>query len=188
MTTLTIEKDARRYYIIGNTFALKDSIKSAGCKWDGDRRAWWTSKQDIAESIVGKACSVAPAKKAGDDSISTSAEVVIGRAKYQGKTYYLLFDGHAKSDGRRIVKLAFRDGSKVFWAKEISAVQVLATYQKPKSIDDLQAYAEKARKTEAGESGHFKRCRCCGGSIIDAPHHRAMNGYCGSCAFDEFDC
>jgi hypothetical protein len=31
-------------------------------------------------------------------------------------------------------------------------------------------------------------CRGCGGPIRDASHHRAMEGYCGSCAFDEFDC
>lgn len=31
------------------------------------------------------------------------------------------------------------------------------------------------------------RCRGCRGPIVDAPHHRAMEGYCGGCAFDEFD-
>jgi formamidopyrimidine-DNA glycosylase len=31
-------------------------------------------------------------------------------------------------------------------------------------------------------------CRDCGGPIVDARHHRAMHGYCGACAFDEFDC
>ena len=31
------------------------------------------------------------------------------------------------------------------------------------------------------------RCRGCGGPIRHAPHHRAMDGYCGYCAFDEFD-
>ena len=31
-------------------------------------------------------------------------------------------------------------------------------------------------------------CRGCGGPIRDAAHHRAMSGYCGYCAFDEFDC
>lgn len=31
------------------------------------------------------------------------------------------------------------------------------------------------------------RCRECGGPLRDSAHHRAMEGYCGSCAFDEFD-
>jgi len=31
-------------------------------------------------------------------------------------------------------------------------------------------------------------CRGCGGPVVHASHHRAMAGYCGHCAFDEFDC
>jgi len=31
-------------------------------------------------------------------------------------------------------------------------------------------------------------CRGCRGPIRNAPHHRAMGGYCGYCAFDEYDC
>ena len=31
-------------------------------------------------------------------------------------------------------------------------------------------------------------CRNCKGVVRDAPHHRAMGGLCGSCAFDEYDC
>lgn len=32
------------------------------------------------------------------------------------------------------------------------------------------------------------RCRECGGPIRNAPHHKAMGGLCGQCAFDEYDC
>ena len=32
------------------------------------------------------------------------------------------------------------------------------------------------------------RCRECHGPIKDAPHHKAMGGLCGECAFDEYDC
>lgn len=32
------------------------------------------------------------------------------------------------------------------------------------------------------------RCRDCREPIRDAPHHRAMGGLCGTCAFDEYDC
>lgn len=31
------------------------------------------------------------------------------------------------------------------------------------------------------------RCRGCKGPIRHAKHHRAMGGYCGSCAHDEYD-
>lgn len=32
------------------------------------------------------------------------------------------------------------------------------------------------------------RCRECGGALVSVPHHRAMGGLCGQCAFDEYDC
>lgn len=38
-----------------------------------------------------------------------------------------------------------------------------------------------------GGSGYGSRCKGCRGPIADARHHRAMGGYCGSCAFDEYD-
>jgi hypothetical protein len=38
-----------------------------------------------------------------------------------------------------------------------------------------------------GRSSNDK-CRECGGPLVSAPHHRAMGGLCGSCAFDEYDC
>lgn len=48
--------------------------------------------------------------------------------------------------------------------------------------------ATPARRARIGAPRAGGRCRGCRGEIADAPHHRAMHGYCGSCAFDEFDC
>ncbi len=39
-----------------------------------------------------------------------------------------------------------------------------------------------------GERRHGRGCKGCRGPVVDSSHHRAMEGYCGSCAFDEFDC
>lgn len=41
-----------------------------------------------------------------------------------------------------------------------------------------------ARSDKPARSGVCRECR---GPLIHASHHRAMNGYCGNCAFDEFD-
>lgn len=53
--------------------------------------------------------------------------------------------------------------------------------------DDRPAYR---RSSGSGRSGGRRSggCAGCGGPVRDAAHHRAMEGYCGSCAFDEFDC
>jgi len=58
----------------------------------------------------------------------------------------------------------------------------------------VYGYIKPSVKPSNGSNGHHKpssghngRCRGCHGQIKDAPHHRAMQGYCGECAFDEFD-
>jgi hypothetical protein len=91
-------------------------------------------------------------------------------AFYKGKRYRLEFLGPT-AYGRR-AKLAFLDGSKSFWVD--AALVTEATGQ-----DGGDARA--ARRRNGG------RCVECGGPVEDAPHHRAMEGYCGSCAFDEYD-
>jgi hypothetical protein len=53
MTGITISKEGRRFYLVGNTYAIKDGLRSAGAHWDGDRKAWWTSKLDVAERFTG---------------------------------------------------------------------------------------------------------------------------------------
>jgi hypothetical protein len=42
------------------------------------------------------------------------------------------------------------------------------------------------RPSDLQYSGN-RLCRGCGGYVRHAPHHRAMNGFCGHCAFDEYD-
>jgi len=116
----------------------------------------------------------------GDSNVSGPFESTVnqilsegyGVAKYKGRKYRLLFYGNTKY-GKR-AKLQFWDGSKEFWV-DAGKVTVL---EKPGR--NPREYAHRAR-------GLRGRCRDCGGEIVDAPHHRAMAGLCGECAFDEFD-
>lgn len=67
------------------------------------------------------------------------------------------------------------------WNSERKVWEVpAAAYQRAKAIVDG------ARSSRSRRSSY--RCRGCGGPLRDASHHRAMGGYCGYCAFDEFDC
>ena len=38
-----------KYYISGNTYAVKDAIKALGCRWDAGRKAWYTTDSAVAE-------------------------------------------------------------------------------------------------------------------------------------------
>lgn len=88
------------------------------------------------------------------------------QVNYKGRTYNLVWEGNTKYGPR--CKLAFtNDPSKEFWVAQNVVTAVRST-----------SYSRGSRRG----------CKGCGGQVVDARHHRAMDGYCGSCAFDEFDC
>lgn len=130
--TITIERIGRRSYIRGNTYAFKDKLRGAGANWDAEQRCWWISNKDKAEAVV------AEINAAGGDREQSSAPekitddtVVAGKARYQGREYLLLWDGMTKRGGHA-AKLAFRDGSKVFWA-DYAEVEVVKRYAERRS-------------------------------------------------------
>lgn len=103
---------------------------------------------------------------------ATASPKTAAAACYKGRTYRLLWQGATKY-GRR-AHLAFLDGSKDFWVDAASVT----------IVDGVPPASSRSSSPRAASG----RCRGCRGPIVDAPHHRAMGGYCGQCAFDEFDC
>lgn len=179
--SITLSTEGRRIYVVGNTYPIKDQLRSSGCKWDSASKRWWagTTKRAELEALVAGAVSApaAPREEVTGDNL-----LVKGRATYQGKTYYLVWAG-ATSRGHA-VKLAFRDGSKVFWARDAAAVSVVAEYARPKTIGSLREYAQRAKETTA----EFGSCECaeCGRRstrLIDAADSSGLvAGVCGRCA------
>lgn len=86
--SITIEKAGARLYFVGNTFGCKDKLKSLGCHWDGDRRAWWIGAKKEAEArallaelngvVVTAAASVGLAS-------NTPAAIVAGKLEDEGR-------------------------------------------------------------------------------------------------------
>lgn len=156
---ITIEQVARRLYFRGNTYPVKDQLSAAGATWDGEQKAWWvgSGKRDLAEKLLAK---LSAGGEQAQESISLDARIILGRVQLPGKdggkphTYYLLAEGTSKTTGKPYMKLCFRDGSRVFWAKDPSAAHVLARYEEPRSIAALRAFAEKAK------SYGTEKCRC----------------------------
>lgn len=193
---IQIVTEGRRHYLRGDTYQMRDQLRAAGAKWDPDQRCWWTGKRDVAERLAG-ASSESPA---ASDHLDRDSKVA-GKAAYKGRQYLLVWEGETKRG--RACKLAFSDGSKVFWA-DASEVTVTKRYDSRRdrwgrsdgmTFGRLQRLreefrasggdAEAANEARAERSG---RCRGCGGPLQDCAHHAAMGGYCGQCAFDEYDC
>lgn len=196
MARIVVEQKGRRFYLVGDTYSVKDQLKSAGCKWDAAERAWWTGKQEVAAELVARLNGSTNGSTNGttngnSESLAKDARSIKGKATYQGKTYLLLWSGTTKRG--EAAKLAFRDGSKVFWA-DLAAVAITKTYREPVSLAQLDRWAQEYRdaggdaelvaERRAERSG---RCRECGGPLVDVARHEAMGGLCGSCAFDEYD-
>jgi hypothetical protein len=37
-----------RFYIVGNTYPVKDQIKALGCRFDGAQRQWYADEEAVA--------------------------------------------------------------------------------------------------------------------------------------------
>ena len=128
---VALRKEGRRIYITGDTYALRAKIKAAGGHWDGDKKAWWVSKPEVAQEIAAAASSTpaaSPPATVGARKSETLSDdsTVAGRARYKGREYLLVWEGTTSRGAA--AKLAFLDGTNVFWA-DGSAIQVTKRYQ-----------------------------------------------------------
>lgn len=63
MPNVTVTREGRRSYLSGDTYPLKDAIKTAGGHWDADRRAWWIGDEAKAQALAAKAAAAPPDTK-----------------------------------------------------------------------------------------------------------------------------
>lgn len=168
--TIAIETQGRRHYLRGNTFAIKDTLRAAGAKWDPEAKAWWTGKRETAEQFVGPSAGnptpASPTSDRGDSQPTVGQDTIVAaRATYKGSAYYVVgrvvrgrthWDDRVSAvetrDGAKVL-LSFRDGSKSFWAARAD-VQVSNSYDRPQTIGRLSRFAEKAK------SFGTEDCRC----------------------------
>ena len=88
--SIAIEQSDERFYLVGHTFSLKETIKSLGCKFDAAKKQWYASKQEIAEQIVLLTQTEAPAAvTSAKATISATDKIIRGRAKYRSHEYYV---------------------------------------------------------------------------------------------------
>jgi hypothetical protein len=166
---LGLERVAGRLYVTGDSFAVKDRLKAAGCHWDCDRRMWWigAAKASVVEAIVAGG---APPE---DERVPDDARV-LGRGEYKGRTYYLIA---RTQDGGRF-RLTTLDGKVSFWA-DASACTVTRTYE-PRTtlghtthttLGGLRRFIERqknpaTRRGPCSECGHWgasgEPCEQCG--------------------------
>lgn len=193
---IRVEQDGRRFYIVGDTYPIKDKLRAAGARWDSERRSWWTGKQEVADRLVAEGTANGATSNGamnGDrprETVGEDDRVIGGRGMYKDKTYYLV--GREERGATRYddcvslvqsrtgkLKLVSRDGSLVFWADQ-NLVTVQSTYRSLKSIGSLREYA--ARKRQEQETGECS-CSCHRGRNAGQPGSTLYDG-CDRCGCD----
>lgn len=154
---ISLEKTGTRIYLVGDTFAAKDAIKSIGGHWDGDRRAWWvgSAKADEAAKLVeslGTSSTVATGERKPQDPSDIR---LTGKGRYKGREYYA---GSITRDGSkvRLLTLPGEDGKFLdFWAL-CSEVEQTKTYSPREyrgrmeytTLGSIASFVRRARREE----------------------------------------
>lgn len=168
--SITIERAGARVYLLGDTYPVKDRIKSIGGHWDGEKKAWWVGAAKVAdaEKLAGfVTTAVETEKKVSDDS------KVVAKAKYKGRSYFVLWMGRCKS-GDEKAHLTVLDGSIEFWAA-LSECEITKRYAPREyrgrteytTLGSLRRFIERVKRDEAKgeESPHkYPRTGCACGS------------------------
>jgi hypothetical protein len=179
---IEIKTEGRRHYLIGETYSAREAIRSAGCRWDPERRAWYSGKRDAAEAALRAVERQSLLTGSGPEpqrEVPGANAIVAGRARYKGRTYYLAgrksYHGDTvqlvtSRDGSRRL-LYFRDGSCQFWASA-AEISVEKRYEYPKTIRGLREYAQRARAQGGDqlEEGYYY-----------APNGEVLTSGCGAC-------
>lgn len=154
---ITIQADGRRFYLLGNTYPIREQLRGAGAKWDADRKAWWTGKLEVAKGFESTTETDGETPKAIGSAEQVRPETtVLGRAKYKGQEYLVLWVGTTQRG--EAAKLATVDGSRVFWADR-AALDVTKRYEdrkvrgrsQPMTFGRLQRLREEYAEQRAAE-------------------------------------
>lgn len=177
---MQLEQIGSRLYVTGTPFALKDSLKAAGCHWDTDRRAWWigATKRNKIEHLIAQPIASASEEEQQAERLKHDQQNILGTAKFNSKSYYLV--GSGTSARGEWVRLLFRDGSQTFF-KPSSEVEIVKRYAKPTTLAKLQAFAEKLKIENDPSAAIVEECWECGAQYKTFGNVESGNMGCRRC-------
>jgi hypothetical protein len=169
MATMTIE--GRRCWIktaFGESCV--PALQALGVHWNDERKAWWitSAKRAAVEEIINRAGASKLNERAKAELLERDRNNILGRAKYEGNTYYLV--GRGTNTRGEWIRLMFRDGTKTFFAREPAKVEITKLYEEPRTLKGLQEYAARMKREAAGGP-----CECWCHSSHDCTCNR---GFC----------
>ncbi len=163
---IELKKEGARIYIVGNTFAVKDRLKSelglSGKNFDGEKKCWWcgATKLAAAEKLVaelnGAAAGTGSANKPATTKQNPDDIRLTGKGRYKGKVY---FAGAVTKDGARVRLLTLPNDKGEFldfWA-DTAQVEEVKRYEPREyrgrttytTLGSIARFVEKAKRAEA---------------------------------------
>lgn len=172
---VALEKVGTRIYLTGDTFPVKDKIKSIGGHWDGDRKAWWvgTAKAADAQKLIDD-LSATPAVETKPTKQDPHDIRLTGKGRYKGREYFV---GAVTRDGTKVRLLTLPDANGEFldfWAL-CSDVEQIKTYQPREvrrgygrhtetvhtTLGSIASFVAKSRRAESQiKEGHIPEGYC----------------------------
>ena len=166
---VTIKREGRRVYFVGDTYPIKDRLKrELGLdrdNWDSERRQWWVgiAKLSQAEALVASLSS--PATESAGKGLPTTSESddrrVRAKVNYRGSTWYVIAESHEK--GRcQICKLS----GLARWV-DMADCEIIKTYApreyrgrtKYTTLGSIRGFIEEQKRLEASD---VPQCAACG--------------------------
>lgn len=157
---MKVEKAGRRWYFVDSPYSLKEQLKEEGCRWDPDRRQWWTGKQEVADRVMRFYASVGSSNQGGAGKPKSPTvsrdDPLLGKVRYQAKTgrvgtWYWV---RSTRDGSRYL-LANLDASRAFWA-DASRCTVIKRYDGGRdgrsrpTLSSIASYINSQKRRVAG--------------------------------------
>lgn len=135
---MTVKQEGRRFYLEGATYPQRDWIKANGCTWDPVTKRWWTGIADRAKQLCLDQELAPKVEPKPEAETLTDNTKLLGRVMYRGRQYLMLWYGRTRAGNG--AKLAFMDGSKIFWAKldDVTFVKIFPSAQGHTSVYDTR--------------------------------------------------
>jgi len=144
-----------KHFVVGKTFTIKEKLKDLGCKFDSEKKAWYTSKQSVANTI---ATTEFEEVEQSEDKDPT----VLGAAKYKDRSYYVIWEGRTKN-GKYMVKLITLDAKISFWAhiepfEDKDLAVVTKRYESEQRLSELRKFVESGKSSRRSNRGTCIEC------------------------------
>lgn len=157
---MSIQAVGSRLYVTGNTYSIKDQLKSIGCHWDADRKQWWIGKAkqaELAKIVDGNSGSQSSGGYVAPTADELSEKPCSGQVEYKGRKYYVV--GQSSKTGKLLLTVLdcsisfWAEGAECKWVKRYEARKRTYNYGRNRetvhqTVGSIRRFIERSKREE----------------------------------------